>query len=368
MDTGVEVTFSASASDPDGDPITYTWDFGDGATAAGDSVAHTYDTPGTYTVKVTVKDDKDASVTDTLTQIVRDPDGVTITREPTADPNPAVVNSTVTFFVKAESPAGAITYTWDFGDGSATEDTTEPEITHVYAAAGDYEVSVAATDPNGKKATANLTVSIKNPGEGGLESGVLRCIKVRLRLNFRQANKDMVTVQGTIEIPEGFDPNGASVKVDISGVFAEFTLDAKGKAKTDVSGAKGKKFMLKLKFKKRVLQTGDVKFKLMFKKGNFQETWAEYGAINEDIEHKISIPVKITTSTHVYTDALVGNYKGEEHRARVRKNGTIRYAGKTYDSPSAAAVAVTKRPTNGWWFWKVKSPSGDWARLRDLRR
>jgi streptogrisin C len=50
-------TFDAGPSyDEDGSITTYTWNFGDGKTGSGRSVSHTYQLPGTYTVKVTVKD------------------------------------------------------------------------------------------------------------------------------------------------------------------------------------------------------------------------------------------------------------------------------------------------------------------------
>ncbi|OKI00782.1 glycosyl hydrolase [Streptomyces sp. CB02923] len=48
--------FSASATDADGDALTYTWDFGDGATSTQQNPAHTYRRNGTYTATVTAKD------------------------------------------------------------------------------------------------------------------------------------------------------------------------------------------------------------------------------------------------------------------------------------------------------------------------
>lgn len=51
------VRFDASASfDPDGDALTYLWDFGDGNTGTGVAPEHTYAQAGTYTVRVDVRD------------------------------------------------------------------------------------------------------------------------------------------------------------------------------------------------------------------------------------------------------------------------------------------------------------------------
>jgi PKD repeat protein len=55
-DVGQSVAFSATATDADGDPLTYQWDFGDGSTASGSNTTHTYTNVGTFTVQLTISD------------------------------------------------------------------------------------------------------------------------------------------------------------------------------------------------------------------------------------------------------------------------------------------------------------------------
>jgi PKD repeat protein len=46
----------ANSSDPNGDALTYSWDFSDGTHDTGKVVTHVYDAPGIYTVTLTVSD------------------------------------------------------------------------------------------------------------------------------------------------------------------------------------------------------------------------------------------------------------------------------------------------------------------------
>lgn len=51
---------AASSYDPDGSIVSYAWDYGDGTTGSGMTSAHTYQQAGTYTVTLTVTDDRGA--------------------------------------------------------------------------------------------------------------------------------------------------------------------------------------------------------------------------------------------------------------------------------------------------------------------
>ncbi|PLS78820.1 MAG: hypothetical protein CYG59_16480, partial [Chloroflexi bacterium] len=52
---------SGGSSDPDGDPISYSWSFGDGSTSSSANPQHTYNIPGNFQVVLTVTDSKGAS-------------------------------------------------------------------------------------------------------------------------------------------------------------------------------------------------------------------------------------------------------------------------------------------------------------------
>jgi len=66
------LSFDGSASfDPDGDPLLYTWDFGDNTTGSGISPVHAYAAPGSYLVKLTVDDGRGGSSSDTTTATVQ---------------------------------------------------------------------------------------------------------------------------------------------------------------------------------------------------------------------------------------------------------------------------------------------------------
>jgi hypothetical protein len=58
----LRVTFSADGSaDPDGDRLSYRWDFGDGTFATTRNTAHTYTVDANFTARLTVTDSKGAS-------------------------------------------------------------------------------------------------------------------------------------------------------------------------------------------------------------------------------------------------------------------------------------------------------------------
>lgn len=67
------------------------------------------------------------------------------------------------------------------------------------------------------------------------------------------------------------------------------------------------------------------------------------------------------------TRRIRARYKGRFLRARLWSDKRVRYKGKLYGSPSTAASAIRKHPTNGWSFWHYERGPGDWVPIDELR-
>jgi PKD repeat protein len=164
---GEIITFDGSASaDPNDDPLTYSWDFGDGATGTGVAPTHSYAAAGTYTVSLVVNDTLlDSAIATTTAEIVIPP----ANREPTANaggPYSGDTGATITFDGSASSdPDGdALSYAWDFGDGMTG---TGVAPTHSYTAAGNYTVSLVVNDGEFDSAPATSSAEISDPADKG---------------------------------------------------------------------------------------------------------------------------------------------------------------------------------------------------------
>lgn len=156
---GDTVTFDAG--DSTGDVETYEWDFGDGATATGETVSHTYDDAGEYEVTLTIIDQDGREDTTSAT--------LDVFGEPTAtfsaDPETVDRGETVAFDAsESDSPNGDIVaYRWDFtGDGEFDEtggELTEPTFEYDVLP-GEYEATLEIEDEEGVTDTTTETVTV----------------------------------------------------------------------------------------------------------------------------------------------------------------------------------------------------------------
>jgi large repetitive protein len=160
------VGFTATASTDDGAAIaSYAWTFGDGATGAGASTSHAYAAPGTYPVAVTVTDANGLTASASGSVSVLGPPVAAFTSGP-ATPS---IGDPVTFDAAGSSDPGgaALSYTWDFGDGSAP--ASGARVTHRYATGGDKAVTLTVATPDGRSASAGHTVHIDTPPVAGFD-------------------------------------------------------------------------------------------------------------------------------------------------------------------------------------------------------
>ena len=62
------------------------------------------------------------------------------------------------------------------------------------------------------------------------------------------------------------------------------------------------------------------------------------------------------------------NYKGQTYLGRV-EGAALVLKGERFDTPSAAAMSITKNPVNGWTFWECRMPGrASWQMLKTLRK
>jgi PKD repeat protein len=151
------VIFDGGASyDPDGTIASYNWSFGDGQTAGGKIVSHTFTTPGVYSVMLTVIDNlgKTGSKTQILEVVNLPPLPAFAITPPTG-----IVPVTVTFDAAASSdPDGTIVlYDWTFSDGDSAQGK---KIARVFTAPGVYSVKLTVTDDFGKAANLVKTFEL----------------------------------------------------------------------------------------------------------------------------------------------------------------------------------------------------------------
>ncbi|MHA7264220.1 PKD domain-containing protein, partial [Arthrobacter sp. TMN-37] len=113
---GLGASFDGSTStDPDGTIASYAWEFGDGTTGTGVKASKTYETAGTYAVKLTVTDDAGATNSTSKT--------ITVAAAPPANAPPtAAFTHTATGLAASfdgstsTDPDGTIaSYAWEFG-------------------------------------------------------------------------------------------------------------------------------------------------------------------------------------------------------------------------------------------------------------
>jgi len=156
-----QALFDASAStSTTGTIVQWLWNFGDGGTASGEIVPHTFRSAGTFAVTLTVIDSIGAS--NSITQNVTVGQGALPTATFVVSPTNPVIGQQINFNASQSRPAPGRTirsFQWDFGDGTTgTGQTTS----HAYANTGTFTVLLTVTDDAGRTAVATQSVTVGN--------------------------------------------------------------------------------------------------------------------------------------------------------------------------------------------------------------
>ena len=141
-------TFSKSLTDG---ISGWAWDFGDGGTSGEAQPVHIYQSPGSYTVSLTISGDWGSS-TKTRTVTVYDP--------PNADFEVSATTGVagVTAFTFSKSLTDGISgWAWDFGDGGTSG---EAQPVHIYQSPGSYTVSLTISGDWGSSTKAVTVIGL----------------------------------------------------------------------------------------------------------------------------------------------------------------------------------------------------------------
>lgn len=174
---GDPVTFDGGLSSADEAEITrYVWDFGDGATAEGGKVTHSYAKPGSYRVALSVSAaglaEQCRSVTTYHLITVNDPPVADAGDDRVVEVNRAL---TLSGAKSTDSDGGLTAYHWDFGDGSTAGGI---ETQHSWRKPGTYKVTLTVTDNtdlSNNTDTDEITVEVNAPPPTTIQAADVAC-------------------------------------------------------------------------------------------------------------------------------------------------------------------------------------------------
>ncbi len=154
--TATVVGLQIAASDPNGDPLTYSASGlppGLAINAGSDRISGTPTTPGTYSVSVAASDGLNSANTSFLWQVTAVATPLVLTPPTPLAPTVSGANATFSASATGTNPR----YSWTFGDGSAaTAPSPSGSAAHTYAAPGVYYATVTVSDDSGTTLSSTL--------------------------------------------------------------------------------------------------------------------------------------------------------------------------------------------------------------------
>jgi len=160
----LRVNFAAEDASSSSSPINrYQWNLGDGSSATGPSVSHSYTRAGTFLVVVTITNENGQSANTSQQITVTEP---VVLAPPVASINASPVRGEAALQVNfsgidtSNSGSAITSYQWDFGDGDTTSGAS---VMHDYTNAGTYTATLTMRNNNGLTATSQQQIIVSEP-------------------------------------------------------------------------------------------------------------------------------------------------------------------------------------------------------------
>lgn len=158
-----EIQFWDQTSDPaNGQIVSWSWQFGDGATSIEQFATHRYLAAGDYavTLDVATADGRTGRASKTLS--VHPYTGDPLVASFALTPDPPFAGGQTQLFDSSSDPAGVpiVAWQWSFGDGDSA---TTQAPTHVWAEPGTYQVELAVTTEDGRSASTSRSLLVTGP-------------------------------------------------------------------------------------------------------------------------------------------------------------------------------------------------------------
>ena len=283
IETGVQLSFNAAATDTAALPLNFTWDFGDGSMiASGAFVQHVYNIEGNFTVTLTASDGTNSAVkTASISAFAPNSGGAGIPN--ISQTYPAVMNPLNGLAVSiASSDGGVIQLNIDVGsltrdafnvstefDGLGGRSGTVTGLRPVmkFTTPGINVANVTATDPVSSalvgKGRKTLVIGSAEVGQAPAYTSLpasqkAKKVSVSGKFTFKRttaqtlaplahaASADSVDFGGTIELPAGLDlSTSQTIAVGIGNIIDQVSVDPKGKAQLPSAASLIQKLQIK---------------------------------------------------------------------------------------------------------------------------
>lgn len=155
------ITFDASSSTSVTGTISeYLWDFGDGDTATGEIVSHTFGEVGTHQVTMVAADDTGASdEASVLIEVINSLPVASIAADPVSGTANAPVTVTFDAGASSDSDGDTLAFSWTIdGEPAGSESTAS----HTFSRSGNYEVSLEVSDSRGATVNRVMEYAVGN--------------------------------------------------------------------------------------------------------------------------------------------------------------------------------------------------------------